>query len=434
MFNISTAYRKLKKSYLKNLPEFLAFRYKLYPEFVFEPSPKTRKDEIPVFTFHSVEPNRFEEQLRFLAKNRYQTLTADHFYECIIGDKHVPERAIVLTFDDGWGSLWGVAYPLLKKYGFRAVSFLIPGLISEVNSYYPNLDDFWNGRETLEEITSRELSPEPLCTWQEIQKMHESGVIDFQSHTMYHCLIFTSPAIEDFIHPSFDFYLKNYNVPIFRNNGTENISRETELGMPIYTNEPRFSSKKRYFDDEKLRKRCIEYVKDNGGVGFFKKLNWRKKLIDIVEDYRKKYGEAGHFESEEEQGESFYKDLKESKCIIENKLGGKVVSHLCYPWWVGSNLSVEISKKAGYLTNFWGIVEERRTKNRTGDDPYKIGRLLSDEYIFRLPGEGRKPLLKIIKEKFLLNYKGLIKRLLQPDHPIFIEKRKWAIKGKHIFS
>jgi hypothetical protein len=245
--------------------------------------------------------------------------------------------------------------------------------------------------------------------------MHKSGVVDFQSHTMYHCLIFTSPVIENFIHPSFDFYLRNYNVPIFRNNGKENITRETELGTPIYTNESRFSGKRRYFDDEELRKRCIEYVKENGGTRFFKKLNWHKKLMDVVKDYRDKYGENGRFESEEEQRENLYTDLLESKLIIQKKLSGKTVNHLCYPWWVGSSLAVEMSKEAGYLTNFWGIIKERRTTNRTGDDPYRIARLLYEDYIFRLPGEGRKPLIKIVSERFLLNYKRFISRLVQLD-------------------
>jgi hypothetical protein len=72
---------------------------------------------------------------------------------------------------------------------------------------------------------------------------------------------------------------------------------------------------------------------------------------------------------------------------------------------------MELSKKAGYLTNFWGIDKERRTRNRVGDDPYKISRFLSDEYIFRLPGEGRKTLRKIMEEKFLHNYNGFIKKV-----------------------
>ena len=389
MFRSTNAYRKISRGYSKNFPEYLAFRYKRYPEFVYDQRPKPLKNEIPVFTLHSVEPTRFEEQLEYLSKNGYQTTDADHLYEFIAGIKPVPEQTIVLTFDDGWRNLWDVVYPLLKKYKFQAVSFIIPGLIKETDIDHTNI--------------------EPLCTWQEIKIMHENKTIDFQSHTMYHSLIYTSPEIEDFVNPSFDYHKMNFNVPLFLDNGMEMISRKAELGMPIYENAPRFSGKNRYFDDAGIRKLCIEHVKHNGGVGFFKKPFWRKTLNDIVSEYRKIHATTGYYESEQEKEEKLYTDLLESKKTIERKLPRKIVSHLGYPWWVGSDLAIEISKKAGYRTNFWGVIEERRTTNRAGDDPYRISRLLGDECIFRLPGKGRKSLRKIMKEKFIINYMRLMK-------------------------
>ncbi len=413
MLHPSTTYRTLKKSYSKNLPEYRAIRNKYYPEFVYEKKPGILKDEIPVFTFHSVEPYRFEEQLYFLSRNHYQTLNADTFYKCLIGSQPIPENAIVLTFDDGWGSLWAVAYPLLKKYSFCAVCFLIPGLIRESDGYYPNLEDFWNEKATLDEITSREKGTELLCSWQEIQKMGEAEIIDFQSHSMYHSLIFTSPVIEDFIHPGFDFHSMNLNVPVFRDNGVDRIVRNASLGMPVYANEPRMSGKKRYHDDIGLRMECLKYVKENGGIDYFKKRSWRKKLYFIVSEYRKKYGQVMKFESEEEQRENIFTDLSESKRMIEKFIRGRIVNHLCYPWWSGSDLAVEMSQKAGYLTNFWGIDKERRTTNRVGDDPYRVSRFLGDDYLFRLPGEGRKSLRKIMEEKLIMNYKGFINKISQ---------------------
>lgn len=398
MINIFSIYKKLKRSYSKNVPELVALRNRLYPEFVFEANPETLKDEMPVFTLHSVEPCRFEEQLKFLSVNSYQTLTADEFYECLTGSKPIPERAILLTFDDGWKSLWTVAYPLLRKYRLHAVCFIIPGLICDGDKGDPAHFD----------------ASEPLCNWHEIKEMHEDGVVDFQPHSLYHNLIFTSDTIEDFIYPSFDSYANNFNVPLFRTKGEENVHRDAELGTPVYKHAPRFSGQKRYFDDEDLRNQCIEYVRLNGGDNFFRNYNWRKKLMNLIQDYRKKHGNSGYFESEEEMKANLYNDLLESKLMIETRLPGKTVSHFCYPWWEGSDLAVDMSRKAGYLTNFWGILTERRT-NRCGDDPYRVARLLSDDYIYRLPGEGRKSLFKIIEEKASLNYKGFIRRVARID-------------------
>ena len=404
MLGISSTYKKLKKGYLKNLPEVLALKRKQYPQFVFESNPKTLKDEIPVFTLHSVYPDRFEEQLQFLNKNNYRTLTADEFYECLIGSKSIPERAILLTFDDGWKNLYTVVYPLLKKYKMFAICFIIPGPISfnwkeetELNNNETKPDGFIPGSDS-------------LCSWNEIKEMHESGFIDFQSHSMYHDLVYTSGDIVDFFYPGFDDYPMNINIPVYKENGEENIFRNAKLGSPIYRNSSRFAGKNRYFDDENLRNKCIEYVFINGGAEFLKRKDWRKNLFNVVQDYRNKYSDSGYYENFEQLRENLFFELNESKVIIEEKLSGKKVNHFCYPWWIGSSLASEISKEAGYLTNFWGILPGRRT-NKSGDDPYKISRLLSDDYIFRLPGEGRKSLSQILGKKLSLDYSRFINRL-----------------------
>jgi peptidoglycan/xylan/chitin deacetylase (PgdA/CDA1 family) len=398
MIDIQTFYKKLKKGYKKNLREYTALKNRLYPQFVFEENPITIKDEIPVFTLHSVNPQRFEEQLIFLSQNGYITLNADNFYECLIGSKPITERTILLTFDDGWKNLYTVAYPLLKKYKFCAICFLIPNIISEEENTQP---------EIIIQKNSKTFSMVPdsdtLCNWEEIKEMHRSGVIDFQSHSMNHYLIFTSSKIADFVHPKFNAYAMNLDMPLMRFDGQENYSRVVNLGTPIYEHASRFSGKKRYFDDENLRLKCTEYVKFNGGKNFFEKFNWRKKLTDIVNNYCKKENNyPGFYETESELRESIFNELRDSKLMIQSKLHDKSVIHFCYPWWEGSEIASEISREAGYLSNFWGVLPGRRT-NRKGDDPYKISRLLSDDYIFRLPGIGRKSHFKIIREKLLQN-------------------------------
>lgn len=401
--NINTSLKKIKKSYSKNFPEIQALFKKMYPEFVYASNSKSLKNEIPVFTFHTVKPDKFEEQLFFLSRNNYATLSADEFYECIAGNKPIRERSILLTFDDGWENVYSHVFPILNKYRMKAVCFLIPGLIDNINI---------NDRQT--DVRERGPNSNVLCTWDEIKEMHQSGVIDFQSHSMYHNQIFVSSVIDDFFYPSFDSFAYNFNIPLYKVNKIENILRETKLGTPIYRHASKFSGKKRYLDDENLRNDCIEYVQLNGGEEFFKSNNWRKILLDKVRKYKMEYKDSGYFEDEEHLRENLLVDFSESKKIIEKKLSGKIVNHFCYPWWQGSNLAVEISKNAGYLTNFWGLLSGRRT-NRPGDNPFQIARLLTDDYLFRLPGEGRKSLRRIIKEKVSDNYTGFTSKLMQTD-------------------
>ena len=61
------------------------------------------RGDVPVFVFHSLEPESFERKLRHLAENGYQTLTAEEYFRLLVGAGPVPEKAVVLTFDDGAG-------------------------------------------------------------------------------------------------------------------------------------------------------------------------------------------------------------------------------------------------------------------------------------------------------------------------------------------
>ena len=399
MFSI---FNKLKLSYQKNFPEIIALQKKNYPEFILERNPITLRDEIPVFTFHAVNPVRFEEQLQFLHLNNYQTLSGDELYESITGLKPIPERGIVLTFDDGWRNLYSVAYPLLKKYKMKAICFLISGLITSDTSYKENI------------LGERGIDSEILCRWKEVKEMHEDGTIDFQSHSMYHNRIFIADKVEDFFYPNYNSFAYNLNIPVTHSNDIENISRELKLGTPIYKHASKFSGRRRYFDDQELRKKCIDFVELNGGKNFFRDIKWRKKLFKIVQSYKTNSENRSHFENEEKYRDSLFFDFLESKRIIESKLPGKKVNHFCYPWWEGSEAAVEASKKAGYLTNFWGVIPNKRT-NKQGTNPFKISRILTDEFIFRLPGKDRKTILTIYREKFSANYNRFKKNLIQSD-------------------
>lgn len=66
----------------------------------------------------------FEEQLRFFSEN-YNVVTMEDVIDFYQNKKSLPEKALLLTFDDGYIDNYTVALPLLKKYGFQG-SFFIP--------------------------------------------------------------------------------------------------------------------------------------------------------------------------------------------------------------------------------------------------------------------------------------------------------------------
>src|SRR5699024_11972582 len=94
---------------------------------------------IPVLMYPHVGPEggsltvaveHFEQQIRGLAKQGYHSLRADEI-EAFFKGEAVPEKSVVLTFDDGYLDNWVYAHPVLKKYGMTGIMFVITSLIGE---------------------------------------------------------------------------------------------------------------------------------------------------------------------------------------------------------------------------------------------------------------------------------------------------------------
>jgi len=67
----------------------------------------------------------FEQQVKYLSDNGYYTPTWTELADYIDGTKILPEKSIVLTFDDGSATFFSIAYPILLKYQMHATSFIV---------------------------------------------------------------------------------------------------------------------------------------------------------------------------------------------------------------------------------------------------------------------------------------------------------------------
>ncbi len=82
-------------------------------------------DADPIRRDLSVSPQTFEAQLRYLVGAGYQPITLrDLIYHLALGAS-LPEKPVILTFDDGYEDNYTNAYPLLKKYGFVGTFFIV---------------------------------------------------------------------------------------------------------------------------------------------------------------------------------------------------------------------------------------------------------------------------------------------------------------------
>lgn len=87
---------------------------------------------------YRVTPVVFEQQMKYLANNKYNPISFSNYVESLKNKTKLPDKSVVLTFDDGWKSQYEYAVPVLEKYKFPATFFIIS---KSMKSPYMNLDD-----------------------------------------------------------------------------------------------------------------------------------------------------------------------------------------------------------------------------------------------------------------------------------------------------
>jgi hypothetical protein len=115
----------------------------------------------------------------------------------------------------------------------------------------------------------------------------------------------------------------------------------------------------------------------------------------------------GAYEGDVEQRAAILADLAAARAALEARLPGKSVRHFCYPWYRGCPLAARLAREAGMLTHAWGSVVPRFA---TGADMPLAIRRLPPELLWRLPGEGRRPLRSILGSRWSRTLAGAGRR------------------------
>jgi len=137
-------------------------------------------DRIPAgsrYPRNYVTPEQFEAQLAFLARRGYTSVTFADYLAYRRGERLLPRRAVIITFDDGYRSNRTIALPLLRQYGFGATIFLVTAYVGMTNR--------WDADEI----------QEPLLDAADVRAMQAVG-IDFGSHTATHARLATLRPVE----------------------------------------------------------------------------------------------------------------------------------------------------------------------------------------------------------------------------------------------
>lgn len=107
----------------------------------------------------SVPPERFESHLQYLSGAGYRIVALEDLLYALAQGRPLPERAVILTFDDGYRDNYVNAFPLLRKYGMIAHFFIITDFVNQGRPEY--------------------------MTWPQIEEMSQAGM-RFGSHSRDH--------------------------------------------------------------------------------------------------------------------------------------------------------------------------------------------------------------------------------------------------------
>ena len=99
----------------------------------------------------SISPANFDAHLRYLRDNDFNIIPLDRMIDNLRSGQSLPDKSVVITFDDGYSSIFDEAFPMLESYGYPFTLFLSTGPIDDGLSNY--------------------------MTWDQVRQMSAAGVI-----------------------------------------------------------------------------------------------------------------------------------------------------------------------------------------------------------------------------------------------------------------
>ncbi len=109
-----------------------------------------------------ITPAAFEAEMKELKDKGITVISMQDLLAWKRGEKNIPPRSAVITFDDGWKSQYEVAWPIMKKYGYPFTLFIYT-----------------------EGVRGGSLGGGEAITWEQLADLRDNGV-DIQAHTATH--------------------------------------------------------------------------------------------------------------------------------------------------------------------------------------------------------------------------------------------------------
>lgn len=314
---------------------------------------------LPVAMYHyvrsypgiSVPVAIFEDHCRIMAQNGWRGIGLDEAENFLLGRGRLPKKSFLITFDDGYLDNYVYAWPILRKYGHKAVIFAVGDSVSQAtrenagSGPRPTLENVWSGRLKMEDLpdldspmqrdalgyeTRRDL----FMTWGEAGIMEKSGVIAVAAHSMRHQGIFTGHEYDGFQKPG----ARPYPLP--------NDNADGDFwGCPYFRRGSPFENRAFIPAPELVAAVKTLVPQDTPAANmFFGDEARTAELAALVESFK---GKLGRYESDDEQMERLMQEMADCQSLLQKELGHAVKS-FCWPWGQKGEVAIQAGQKAGF--------------------------------------------------------------------------------------
>lgn len=148
--------------------------------FAFKQKEKSNRDnvKVPIILYHNFvttvpdidsdnfnyinTPQSFEENIKVLLENGYTIISMKELNDAYNGKIELPEKPILIHFDDGYYSNYEYVYPILKKYNVKASIYVVTDKVG------------------------KEIDGIKYLGWKECLEMQNSGLVEIYSHSKKH--------------------------------------------------------------------------------------------------------------------------------------------------------------------------------------------------------------------------------------------------------
>lgn len=308
--------------------------------------------DIPVFTFHSLEPRSFERKMQYVKDAGYEAISMATYLRAMTGQSEAPAKSVLITIDDGRATTWTVGYPILRRMGMRATAFLVTSAVHNTKEVSKTIDDA--GPAERDALVARDDTRDrPFVTWGEVRAMRD--VVDIESHTHLHARIPVSAEPSSVMTAAMQSGYGAFDCPFVWREGRMVRGSDVPVGTPLPASAPRLSGEPAY------------------------------RSVDQ------------RFETDAEISEAMSFDLGEARRLVRENADGDARA-LCYPWHVYSDQARRVAAEVGYVAGFAGKAGAPPSISRDGSDLFAIARV-GEDYVERLPSAHRRSLLSILREK-----------------------------------